>query len=140
MAHLPVSEVLDREGEFPTGETRAINPKWNRAAAQVGNTLGQAVNRVRQAPRRAQQVRQQIRTEVRGRLEAVLDCARPARLRQEAERTAGELQSRARENVQITRNRAGRLVRERPLEMIFAAFAAAFIFGIGLRIWRSNRA
>ena len=134
-----LQEALDPERELPIGETRALNPQWNQTAAQVGNTLGQAVNRMREAPRRAQQAAEQIRSEIRDGLEVIRDRARPERLREEAERTVDELESRARERAHIVGNRAARLARENPVGIIVGAFAAAFIFGIGLRIWRSNR-
>lgn len=146
MAHRSVSQfpAPDPDRELPTGETRAINPQWNQAAAQVGTALGRAVNRVREMPRRAEQVAEEVSNELRERFEEVRSGEQPARVaarvREKAEQTAGELKTRARENVQVARNRAERLLRERPLEMIVAAFATAFIFGIGLRIWRSHRA
>lgn len=134
-----LQEALEPERELPIGETRALNPQWNQTAAQVGNTLGQAVNRMREAPRRAQQAAEQIRSEIRDGLEVIRQHARPERLRQGAECAIDELQSRARERTQIARNRAARLVRENPVGIVVAAFVAAFIFGIGVRIWRSNR-
>jgi ElaB/YqjD/DUF883 family membrane-anchored ribosome-binding protein len=131
--------VIDPERELPIGETRALNPQWNQTAAQVGNTLGQAVNRMREAPRRAQQAAEQIRSEIRDVLEVIREHARPERLRQEAEGTIDELQSRARERSHLVRNRLERLMREKPVGIVVAAFVAAFIAGMGLRIWRSNR-
>ncbi|MGC2321045.1 MAG: hypothetical protein WA463_00310 [Terriglobales bacterium] len=117
-----LQEAFDPEREFPIGETRALNPQWNQTAAQVGNTLGQAVNRVREAPRRVQQAAEQIRSEIRDGLEVIRDRARPE------------------ERAHIARNRAERLARQNPVGIIAAAFAAAFAFGIALRIWRPNRA
>jgi F0F1-type ATP synthase membrane subunit b/b' len=131
--------VIDPERELPIGETRALNPQWNQTAAQVGNTLGQAVNRMREAPRRAQQAAEQIRSEIRDGLEGIREHARPERLRQEAEGTIDELQSRARERSHLVRNRLERLMREKPVGIVVAALVAAFIAGMGLRIWRSNR-
>lgn len=134
-----LQEALDPERDFPIGKARALNPQWNQTAAQVGNTLGQAVNRMREAPRRAQQAAEQIRSAIRDGLEVIREHARPERLRQEAEGTIDVLQSRARERAEIARNRAERLARENPVGIVVAAFVAAFIFGIGLRIRRSNR-
>ena len=48
------------------------------------------------------------------------------------------LRNRAQERLQLLRNRAGRLQRERPVELIAGAFGAAFLLGMALRIWRSN--
>jgi len=138
MAHLPFSELPERDGDPAVGDTRAINPEWNQSAAQVGSALGQAVTRMLEVPRRAQKAKQQIRSEVRDRVQVILDHAQPQRLQEEAGRIANELRSRAKENAHIVRNRAERLVRERPLEMVAAAFVAAFILGVSLRIWRSN--
>lgn len=134
--------VNDPERELPA-ETRAVNPQWNQAAEQIGSTLGRAVAKVRQMPRRAEQAATELTNEMRDRLEVVRrrepGLGMTTRLRQKAEQTADELKGRARENVQVARNRAQRLARENPLELIVAAFGAAFIAGIALRIWRANR-
>ena len=134
-----LQQALDPEREPPIGETRALNPQWTQTAAQVGGALGQAINSVRKAPRRAQQAAEQIRSEIRDGLEVIRERAQPERLREEAERTVDELQSRARERANLVRNRAERLARDNPLGIVMAAFAAAFVFGMALRIWRSNR-
>ena len=143
MAHRSVSQVpvSDPERELPA-ETRAVNPQWNRTAEQIGSTVGRAVAKVRQMPQRAERAAQELTNEVRDRLEVIRRQQGPSattRLREKAEQTADELKGRARENVQVARNRAQRLARENPIEVIVVTFGAAFILGIALRIWRSNR-
>ena len=141
MAQRSVLPVTDSERELPT-ETRAVNPQWNQAAEQIGSSLGRAVAKVRQMPQRAERAAQELTNEMRDRLEVIRGEQVPivtARLREKAEQTADELKGRARENVQVARIRAQRLAREKPLEIIVAAFGAAFIVGVALRIWRSNR-
>jgi ElaB/YqjD/DUF883 family membrane-anchored ribosome-binding protein len=134
--------VTDPERELPA-DTRAVNPRWNQTAAQIGSTVGWAVANLRQMPQRAEHVKQELTNEIRDRLEAIAIREQgpsvTTRLREKAEQTADELKGRARENVQVARNRAERLRRENPLEIIVAAFSAAFILGVALRIWRSNR-
>ncbi len=142
MAQRSVLPVTDPERELPS-KARAINPQWNQAAEQIGSSLGRAVTKVRQMPQRAEQVAQELTNEVRDRLEVIRREQAPsvtARLREKAEQTADELKGRARENVQVARIRAQRLAREKPLQIIVVAFGAAFIVGVALRIWRSNRA
>ena len=142
MAQRSVLPVTDPERELPA-ETRAVNPHWNQAAEQIGSSVGRAVATVRQMPQRAEQVAQELTNEMRDRLETIRSeqgSSVTTRLREKAEETADELKGRARENVQVARNRAQRLAREKPLEIIVMAFGAAFIVGIALRIWRSNRA
>ncbi len=133
--------INDPERELQAGESRAVNPEWNEAAEQIGGALGRAVNTALQMPHRASE----IGSEVRERLEVIRARSRQqgasivTRLREAAGRQSAELKGRAWENLQITRNRANRIVRERPLEIIVAAFAAAFLVGAGLRLWRSSR-
>lgn len=140
MAERSVMPPVPPERELPPAETRAVNPQWNEAAEQIGSALGRAVATVRDMPARADQVK----SEMRDRFEVIRGRGREkgagvaSRVRETAERKANELKERARENVHVARNRAQRLVRERPLQVILAAFGAAFIMGAVLRIWRSS--
>jgi ElaB/YqjD/DUF883 family membrane-anchored ribosome-binding protein len=136
--------MTDPERELPSGETRPINPRWNQAAEQIGSAIGRTVSKVREMPRRAEWIAQELTNEIRDRIEAIPTPEQggsvATRLLEKAERTADELKCRARENVHVARNRAERLARESPVEIIIAAFGAAFILGVALRIWRSNHA
>lgn len=51
-----------------------------------------------------------------------------------------KLRLQARSNYASTRRRAGEYAHENPLHVALAAGAAGFLIGVGLRIWRSNRA
>jgi hypothetical protein len=46
----------------------------------------------------------------------------------------------AKSNYARTRRRAGEVAYERPVHVALAAGAVGFLIGVGLRIWRSNRA
>jgi ElaB/YqjD/DUF883 family membrane-anchored ribosome-binding protein len=140
MAYRPSSQVSTTDpGCGLPADTRAVHPQLNEVAAQIGSALGRAVCKVREMPRRGEQ----IKDELRNRLQTIRDKYEGpgfTRIRESAEQTANDIKGRARENVQIARNRAERLARESPVEIIVAAFGAAFLLGIALRIRRSNNA
>ena len=46
----------------------------------------------------------------------------------------------AKSNYETSRRRAGEYAHENPVHVALAAGAAGFLIGVGLRIWRSNRA
>ena len=138
----PEVPVLDPERKLPASGPRAVNPQWNQTAKQIGWALGRAANRVREMPLRARRAKSDMRERfevIRGRSrEQGADVA--ARVQGKAKQAARQVKARARENLRIAHNRAERLSRERPVEIIVAACVAAFIAGMLLRIWRSNRA
>ena len=86
----------------------------------------------------------QLRDELLDRLQTIRErdtgSGIATRVRERAEETGDEIKGRARESVDLARNRTKRLARENPVELIAAAFGAAFLLGVALRIWRSNHA
>ena len=141
MAYRSVSQVpvRDPERELPA-DIRAVNPQLKQAAEQIGSALGRAVSKVREMPRRGEQLKDELRDRLRTIRQGDTGPGIATRIRESAEQTADELKGRARENVHIVRNRAERLARESPVEIIVVAFGAAFLLGVVLRIWRSNNA
>lgn len=51
-----------------------------------------------------------------------------------------KLRQQAKSNYAHTRRRAGEVAHDHPVHVALAAGAAGFLIGVGLRIWRSNRA
>lgn len=141
MAHQSVPQVpmTDPERELPA-DTRASNPQLNGVAEQIGSALGRAVSKVREMPRRGEQLKDELRDRLQTIRERDTGPGIATRVRDKAEQTADQLKIRASENVDIARNRAERMARENPVELIAAAFGIAFLVGVGLRIWRSNNA
>jgi hypothetical protein len=57
-----------------------------------------------------------------------------------ARREGRRLRLQAKSNYHYTRRRAGEVAHDYPIHVALAAGAAGFLLGVGLRIWRSNRA
>jgi hypothetical protein len=130
------------ERELPaTATARAENPRWNEAAENIGRTAGRAVAKIRQFPRQIDDVREDARQKLR----EIRTQSQPpgegkfSQLKQQAGQRLDVLKNRAHERVLLARNRAQRMTRERPIAIIAGAFAACFVLGVALRIWRSNR-
>jgi hypothetical protein len=126
------------------GVSDVTNP-GNSAAAALGRRTGRAVSAIRQfrprsLPASMEGVREQVRDSLRIIRQRIPgDITNPVeQLRDKAACTIDTLLNRAQERVQLLRNRADRLQRERPVELIVGAFGAAFLMGTALRIWRSN--
>ncbi|MBV9087872.1 MAG: hypothetical protein JOY79_10340 [Acidobacteriaceae bacterium] len=121
--------------------------RWNNAAGEFGRRAGRAVAVVREFPQRARELPRRIedaRWQMRDRLRVIRQQSpgesrnRIDELRESAASRIGTLRNRAQERLQLLRNRADRIQREHPIELIVGAFGAAFLLGVGLRIWRSN--
>jgi hypothetical protein len=134
--------ITDPERELPATTTgRAENPRWNEAAENIGRTAGRAVAKIREFPRQIDDVREDAREKLRE-IRIQSQPGGPGRFDQLKDRAVERLdilRNRANERVLIYRNRAQRMTRERPLAIIAGAFAAAFVLGVALRIWRSDR-
>lgn len=117
-------------------------------AEQIGDTLGNAVARVRELTGRIENIRGRFRR-IRGNAqEDIADTAgqlrataeqRLSQLRDNASRRVAGLRHAAARRVADARYRVDRVANERPLQFIAAAAGAAFLLGVTLRIWRSNR-
>ncbi len=134
--------ITDPERELPATTTgRSENPRWNEAAENIGRTAGRAVAKIREFPRQIDDVREDAREKLRE-IRIQSQPGGPGRFDQLKDRAVERLdilRNRANERVLIYRNRAQRMTRERPLAIIAGAFAAAFVLGVALRIWRSDR-
>jgi ElaB/YqjD/DUF883 family membrane-anchored ribosome-binding protein len=116
--------TLSAQRALPEGNLG--DDRLNEAAEQIGSTVGRAVRNVRHLPEQLGELKDRF-TVIRGRGKRV------------AGKKAQEAKEAAVERVQRTRRRIDTLVNEYPVEVILAAAGAAFLLGVTLRIWRSNR-
>ena len=100
--------------------------RLNEAAEQIGSTVGRAVRSVRDLPEQLGGLQDRL-TVIRGRGQRL------------AEEKAREIKGAAIERMERTRRRIGLLVSEYPLEVIVATAGVAFLLGVSIRMWRSNR-
>ena len=100
--------------------------RLNDTAEQIGSAVGRAVRTVRELPEQLGSLKDRF-TVIRGRGQ------------QAASEKAQELKETANQQMQRTRRRIDHLVSEYPLQVILAAAGAAFVLGVALRVWRSNR-
>lgn len=147
----PESPATNPAAYVPAGRSAAPanDNRITHAAEQIGSAMGRAVSVARDMP-------QKIGGELRGRFQVISGQARQrgARSYEELKSAAGEgidrvkdvagpkvnqLGTRATEKMHLARNRAERIARDRPVEVILGAFGAAIVLGTALRIWRSNR-
>jgi len=119
------------------------------AAQQLGGAVGRAVSAARDIPQkiggelrsRFQVISGRARQRGAHRLEQVKSAAvdRLDDVKNVAGHKANQLSARATEKIQLARNRAERIARERPVEVILGGLGAGVMLGAALRIWRSNR-
>ena len=141
--HTPDTPNFDTyPAPIPTAE-RSLPPgnpgddRLNEAAEQIGSTVGRAVRTVKQLPDQLETLKDRF-TVIQGRSRGA--AAEKAReLKDAAGARARELKDAAGEQIQRTRRRFDELVDEYPLQVILGAAAIAFLMGISLRVWRSNR-
>jgi ElaB/YqjD/DUF883 family membrane-anchored ribosome-binding protein len=100
--------------------------RLNDAAEQIGSKVGRAIRTVRELPEQLGSLKDRF-TVIRGRGQ------------QAAGEKAQELKDAAAERIERTRRRAGVLIEENPLQVILGVAGAAFLLGVALRVWRSNR-
>ena len=100
--------------------------RLNDAAEQIGSNIGRAIRGVRRLPEHLGSLKERF-TVIRGRGRRV------------ASEKAQEMKQAAGEQVRRTRRRIDETVNEYPLQLILGAAGAAFLLGVALRIWRSNR-
>ena len=128
-------------------------------AEQIGATVGKAVRVVKQVPEQLGTLKDRF-TVIRGRGQDVAtekarelkDIAgekareltnaagdKARELRDAAAQGARELRRAAGEQLDRARRRADYVVSEYPVQVILGAAGVAFLLGVGLRVWRSNR-
>jgi ElaB/YqjD/DUF883 family membrane-anchored ribosome-binding protein len=118
------------------------------AAERVGRTVGVAVSTARNLPERL--------GEVKSRLQLVKDRsasaagqrasewaeragARATEIKDNAMRVAQDQLRAAQDRLLMARQKARRVANDYPLHVIAVVAGAAFLLGVGLRIWRGNR-
>lgn len=132
------------------------NARLNSAAQQIGGAIGRSVATARNLPNRAREAG----AGVRQRLQVIRDAGggapkrrladrasefkdrardRALEIRDNARQRLEHAQERASEAAARVRERVSRVPEERPLETLLAVFAASFLAGTALRIWRSSR-
>ena len=131
---------------LPPGNTG--DARLNEAAEQIGATVGRAVRTVKELPDQLGSLKDRF-TVIRGRGQAattekareLTDAAteQARELKDAASERARELRRAAGEQIQKTRRRIAGIVDEYPLQVIAGAAGIAFLLGITLRVWRSNR-
>jgi ElaB/YqjD/DUF883 family membrane-anchored ribosome-binding protein len=134
------------ERTLPPGN--AGDDRLNEAAEQIGSTVGRAVRTVKQLPDQLGSLKDRF-TVIQGRSRGAASekarelkdaaGARARELKDAAGARARELKDAAGEQLQRTRRRIDEIVDEYPLQVILGAAAIAFLMGISLRVWRSNR-
>lgn len=114
---------------LPESEDRT---RLESAAQSVGNTLGRAVNKVREIPRRFTVIRggandtvSQLSDTASSKLDDLKDQAR-------------DLKAQARNRAELLNARMRHYIHEYPLQCLGGIFGAAFLAGITLRIWRTR--
>jgi ElaB/YqjD/DUF883 family membrane-anchored ribosome-binding protein len=157
----PDLPAVDPERELPAATTRS-NPRLNEAAEAIGGALGSATRQVQNVrdrftvirggapgrPSATEQIKETAQhkvEDIKERAGAAVEQARiqaTARLedaRVSASRLAQNVRDSAAQRARMFRFRAARLTHERPLAVIGAIGAAAFVAGVFLRVGRSRR-
>jgi ElaB/YqjD/DUF883 family membrane-anchored ribosome-binding protein len=119
----------------------ADNNLTRRTAESVGNRVGKAVNAINSSVRSGLDV---VSEGSRQAGEKFAEAAEETRvhaqkLALEAGRRAQDLRDAAIYRARKARSEARRFANERPIEIILGIAGAAFVVGVVLRIWRSNR-
>ena|ERR1700694_5807272 len=142
--------------EFP-GESSASaspgNPALAQHARQVGTALGTAVSILRKARARVRELGNETTESAVTHLSDLAETAkmkaheigqaaatRALELGQAVAEKADELGDRAKAGYYQARQRASRISREHPEHVLAAAAALGVLLGVGIRIWRANRA
>jgi glycine zipper-containing protein DUF883 len=108
----PAGRQLPREGVTDTPLAQS--------AEQLGSTLGRAVNLVRDLPGRILSMKDRVGS-------------------RDLSATAEEWKTNAQRRVADAQQRARRIVRENPLQALAVVAGVAFLLGVAIRIWRSDR-
>jgi ElaB/YqjD/DUF883 family membrane-anchored ribosome-binding protein len=130
---LPAAEhTLPAEGQTTTARGIGF---LNDTAASIGGTVGMAVSQMRDLQRELERTFNLIRDRARSAAEEKV-----AQLRNAAETQAAKVKDAASERIRQARVRVQYVSREYPFQVIAGVAATAFVAGMMLRLWRSNRA
>ena len=147
-----MAEALNRTPDFPTFDTYpmpAADPTLprqrnvtsergievlNDAAASIGNAVGLAVSRIRDLQHELERAFNVARERA-----STAAAEKTEELRAAAEAKTAQIRNAAGEQIERARARAEYVSREYPFQIIAGVAATAFVAGIALRVWRSNR-
>jgi ElaB/YqjD/DUF883 family membrane-anchored ribosome-binding protein len=125
--------VADTDRLLPEAEDRS---RLESAAETVGNTLGRAVNKVRDIPRRFTVIRGGAGDKSSEMMEQA--SAKYDDLKVQASHKLDDLKVQTRNRAQLLRARARHYIYEYPLQCLGGVFGAAVLTGMALRIWRTR--
>src|SRR5258708_2513767 len=122
-------------------------------AQQIGTALGRTVGNLRNAGKRLQELGSETAETAATSLNNVIETARArahelgqatatraSELGERVAEKAGQLGRQAKAGYFQARRVATRISRDYPLHVVVAAGAVGILMGIGIRIWRANRA
>jgi len=142
---------------------RRVNPRLNDTAAAIGNAVGTAARTVGEMRERFTVIRGNARAETSARVEEFKQSASQnldeaarrvrAAVEETRERASNkldeargrainalqDLRKKAFSQLNQVRGKANNLREEKPIQMIGAVAASAFLLGVSVRLWRSNR-
>ncbi len=161
-----MTETLRQSSDLPNFDTYGSNelnqmpangtpcdPALVQRAQQIGATLGRAVSNLRRAKERLQELGSEASEAATTHLSDLVETARvkahelgqaattrAAEVGEAVAEKAGQLGEQAKAGYFRARRRADQISREYPLHVVVAAGAVGLLVGIGMRIWRANRA
>src|ERR1700724_362607 len=134
--------------ERATGDSALVQ-----RAQQIGSVIGRTVSVFRQARERLHDLSSEAAGAAATCMSELADAAkakaqewgqaaatRVSEVGESVADKAGELGERTKSGYYRVRRRARQVSREHPLEVIVAAGAVGILLGIGIRVWRANRA
>lgn len=156
-----MTETLSRSSDVPRfdsypsdqPEHPVANPVLVQRAQQIGAALGRSVRHVRKARVRLRELSNQTAASLAGRSNDVVRTlkAKGQEIRQEVTTRASELSNaviqksrhlseKTKEGYSQARVRANQLSRDYPVHTLAIAGGIGILLGIGIRVWRANRA
>ncbi|HEV3038542.1 MAG TPA: hypothetical protein VHA33_12270 [Candidatus Angelobacter sp.] len=137
----------------PSNQPRVAGPVLVQRAQQIGAALGRSVRNVREAQARLREISNQTAESFVARTNDLVRTlkAKSQEVSQEVSTRAAELSDamiqksqrlteKTKEGYSQARLRANQLTRDYPVHTIAIAGAMGLVLGIGIRVWRANRA
>jgi ElaB/YqjD/DUF883 family membrane-anchored ribosome-binding protein len=138
--------------QLPANSTPS-GPALVQRAQQIGAALGRAVSNLRNAKERLQELGSETNEAAATHLSDLVETAkvkahelgqaaatRASEVGAAVAEKAGQLGEQAKAGYFRARRRANQVSRDYPLHVVVAAGAVGLLVGIGMRIWRANRA